>query len=207
MDIVTLLVTSLITAGGLGYANYFILSRLNVLTVYESSKDDKKLIMLFFSLLNYWLYLVCYSLVKHVFNSILIINIISIALTFIVTVWLSIYILPKIMDKMKDKLNEVRRGSGKNDTFSETVHDGYFNEYNENKPTYVYDLQGKLIFKGYSYRWSNSKEKELEFLAVPFNSETPNESYDEMIESIEKNQTEVDIIVNIDKNIKTIIFL
>ncbi|CAJ1192247.1 hypothetical protein LCR01_14210 [Companilactobacillus crustorum] len=61
----TSLVSSLIVSGSLGYLNYNILTKLDIVDFYKDNKDDKRYFVIMLGGINYLLYLVIASFIPH----------------------------------------------------------------------------------------------------------------------------------------------
>lgn len=61
---ITSLLSSLIVSGCLGYLNYSILEKLGTISFHKNSQDEKRMLLLMFSALNYGMYLAVASFVK-----------------------------------------------------------------------------------------------------------------------------------------------
>lgn len=216
MDTLNVLITSLITSGGLGFINFFILAKLGKVNIYEANKSDKYLILIFFSIINYVLYTIIAAIVKsalfllnYYFNDKLInfeflILPISLIITCALTITFSFKLLPKTFDKIVKVLNDQRKTDGKSGSFSETTNDAFFSKY-ENNMMFVYDFDNNLIFSGYGYRWSSSTDKTTEFAGIIFNEEFEHEKYDDLLNFIRENGYQSDVLINVDKKIKFVV--
>lgn len=206
MDNALLLITAIISSGGLGFINFYILRKLNRISINSKDKDEKKIILLLFSSINYLIYLVVAFFLKSIISDEIGLAAVSFTLTIIITIFLSLFIFPHIIYALSWITNKLRRQDGKNDISSETVHDKFFQNYSNNKNMYIFNLEGHLIFKGTPYQFSLSTDENFEFLATYFYEESVTKDYDELVEYARLKNIDIDILVNIDKKIKIVIF-
>ena len=94
------LITTFILTGGIGFINYFLLSKMDKITINKNEKEDKVLIILFFTIVNYTIYLIIKSFViKEATNSsATLIEGISIGLTLFITLICSLTVFPLLIN-------------------------------------------------------------------------------------------------------------
>ena len=93
MDTLTSLINQLVTSGGIGFINLFLLIRLDYINFSKENKEDKYLYLLFFSIVNYSIYLLIVEISKyfslpielHIPVAIFLVLILSIIFTFILS--------------------------------------------------------------------------------------------------------------------------
>lgn len=176
-----LLLSAFFTAGSLGFINYFILEKLNILIFQKSNENDKKHFLLFFSLLNYAIYLLIYLLLKKITNLGELSNIsVSIFLTLSLTILLSLFIFPYVAEKFSDLLNSFR----KNSNLSELEHNSPRDLMFDNKKmqsVFIFDFDKNLISSGYlEYRSDQSDYYEI--ILIPFDGKPRLDDYDKVEE-------------------------
>lgn len=181
MDInFTLLLTALLTAGSLGFINYFILKKIGVLIFRKSNEQDKRHYLLFFSLLNYIIYLLIYLLVKSQFTAIgeLLIISISVIFTLLITLFLSMKIFPAIADKFNNLLNYLRESKGMSKIEHRSPRDIALSDSNS-KSVFIFDFNKSLISSGYLDNYSNESDY-YEITLVPFDEKPYLDNYEKV---------------------------
>ena len=204
MDTLTSLTNQLITSGGIGFINLFLLIRLDYINFSKENKEDKYLYLLFFSIVNYAIYLLIVEISKyfslpvelHIPLAIVFVLILSIILTFIL--WIT---LIKLLFK---KVNGYRGKEKRSSYDSRSIKKIAFS-FKENKAIFIFDFDNKLIFSGLSGWFSDIDEADFEFILYPFNEKTKLDNYDTLVEYISTEQVDADVYINIDKKIKVII--
>lgn len=147
---VTSLVSSLIVSGSFGYLNYLILDKLGEVNFNKNTKDEKAMILLLFSALNYSLYLIIGSFSWFQgaqtgdYKSIAII-IFLIALIDIIG---TIYICAPLIVKFNEKINNIREKKHKGPLDSIGNREDFF-ESDKIQCIYIYDFSNHLISCGY----------------------------------------------------------
>lgn len=200
-----LLLTALITAGSLGFINFFILKRLGVFTLRKSNEQDTKHFLLLFSLLNYVIYLLSFIYIKNRFINLeeLLVIAISIVLTIMLTILLSLFIFPIIADGFNKTLNFLR----KNKQLSEIDHRGprdiVFNN-DKYQAVFIFDFNKTLISSGYLEHYSNESDY-YEITLVPFDEEPYLNSYDRVkkfSESEANQDRDINILLDFEKKLQ-----
>lgn len=200
-----LLLTALITAGSLGFINFFILKRLGVFTLRKSNEQDTKHFLLLFSLLNYVIYLLSFIYIKNRFINLeeLLVIAISIVLTIVLTILLSLFIFPIIADGFNKTLNFLR----KNKQLSEINHRGprdiVFNN-DKYQAVFIFDFNKTLISSGYLEHYSNESDY-YEITLVPFDEEPYLNSYDRVkkfSESEADRDRDINILLDFEKKLQ-----
>lgn len=198
--------TIFITLGGLGFINYFVLARLDKISINKHNKDDKLFFLMFFSLVNYIIYLfVLFSIEKftNVDNEYMILAI-SILTTLFITVVSTFTIFSFLSTAIEQLLNKMRVKSGKSSYDSLTVKQRVFN-YSESKMIFVYDLKNNLIECGFSGYFSAMEDDDFELSIYPFIEKPLFTEYEEVMSYINDNEKESDIYMNVSKNVKIIL--
>jgi hypothetical protein len=195
-----------LTAGGLGFVNYFLLSRLDKINISKHNKEDKPLFLILFSLVNYALYLVSVYLIEDLLkvNNRYLSMFFSIILTLVVTIILTFTLFSYLSSAIQNKIN-VKRGKVKKSSYdSLTVKQKIFN-YSNSRIIYIYDLNNNLIDCGFSSWFSSIEDDDFELSIYPFNKKNTLLTYQDVMDHINKNNKESDLYINIDKNIKIIV--
>lgn len=199
-----ILINSLIAAGGIGFINLFILLRLDKLNFTKDNKEDKSLFLLFFSIINYGIFLLVQSMleslpVNGVFRIILALIItlaVSIILSFFVWIPVSKLIVRNInFGRKKEQLSSYDSRSIKKIAFS----------FDENKPIFIFDFDNKLIFSGMSGWFSDLDGADFEFLIYPFNQESELNDYQKLVNYISSEDIDSEVYINVNRKIKIII--
>ena len=202
----TELFTMFLTVGGLGFVNYFILSRLDKINVNKHNKEDKPLFLIFFSLMNYVFYLIILYMVDSYLpiNNEYLILATSIALTLIVTVLTTFIVYSPLSSKMQKAVNKARGNSGMSSYDSLTVKKRVFN-FSGSRMIFIYDLNNNLIDCGHSGWLSELEDDDFELSLYPFTEKSTILEYDDVIDYINKNGKASEVYINIDKNVKIIV--
>lgn len=141
------IIASLISVGGLGLANYYIMNRLEIIDI----EDNKLLVpfLLFCSFFNYVIYLIVSSIITKIdsYFSETTDIICALILTFILSCVLSALVVPKIKTVVIWLINKIRK------TNSETpIKEGsLWKELDKDKGNYlcyIYDFSGNPIGAG-----------------------------------------------------------
>lgn len=204
MDTLTFLVNSLIAAGGIGFINIFILLRLDRINFTKDNKEDKTLFLIFFSIINYSLYLLFIELLSHLLNNRILLISLCILLTLIASIILSVFIWLPISKMIISKINQTRKKEQLSSYDSRSIKKMAFS-FTTNKPIYIFDFDNRLIFSGMSGWFSDLDGADLEFLMTPFNEKSELDCYEKLIDFIQSEEVDSDIYVNADKKLKIII--
>ncbi|PQF22077.1 hypothetical protein [Enterococcus mundtii] len=204
MDLLLEMLNSLITAGGLGFINLFILTRLDKINISKENKEDKIIFLLLFSIINYGLFLIILEyLKKHPFVRNIEIPI-SIILVTIISVILSFTLFSGILTWINKKINNLRNKENLSSFDSRSIKKIAFG-FETNKPIFIFTLDNQLIFSGQSGWFSDLDNSDFELITYPFNSKSELDNYDKIIEYITCEEVESEVYINIDKKIKIII--
>ena len=195
-----------LTAGGLGFINYFILSRFDKININKHNKEDKPFFLVFFSLVNYALYLFSLYIIEDLLkvNNQYLSTFFSIILTLVVTITLTFTLFSYLSSAIQNKINEKRGEVGMSRYDSLSVKQRIFN-YPNSRIIYIYDLNNNLIDCGFSSWFSSVEDDDFELSIYPFNKENTLLTYQDVMGHINKNNKESDLYINIDKNIKIIV--
>lgn len=190
------MILTFITAGGCGYANYYILDNLNKINISENDSNDKVFVLGLFSLINL---LLCF-----LFTDVLKWNLVaSVASTLVLTIFLSLTLFPWIIGKYTGYINKARKDSfGNGEFIPKSVRTILFDR-NEVLFVYVYDLKSSELLIHGCMGWENQKSKNYEFSIYPFPG-LEKLSFDEAMNKCENNDN-VEAYVNVDKQIKIVI--
>lgn len=197
------LVQSIVTLGGFGYLNFLIYSRID--NPDFGSETDKKLMILFYSSMNYGIYLVIDSLFPIIFKHK--IFIVEILLTIILSVILTL-LFPIISRILFSITNWVRQRRGLPKIENAKLSDVFF-EKKDSFPMFIFSIPDNiLISKG--FRGSkNGINEEFSIINYNFYGYEPFcgfEKESEVLEYIEEKEIEANIYINFDKKIKIISF-
>lgn len=190
------MILTFITAGGCGYANYYILDNLNKINISENDSNDKVFVLGLFSLINL---LLCF-----LFTDVLKWNLVaSVASTLVLTIFLSFTLFPWIIGKYTGYINKARKDSFGNGEFTPKSVRTILFDRNEVLFVYVYDLKSSELLIHGCMGWENQKNKNYEFSIYPFPG-LEKLSFDEAMNKCENNDN-VEAYVNVDKQIKIVI--
>lgn len=195
----TSLVSSLIVSGSLGYLNYNILTKLDVVDFYKDNKDDKRYFVIMLGGINYLLYLVTASFIPHAQQG----NYLAIAITMLLVLLISVVLDFTIFPCSKKFINwlilKVRNRSGLPDFDIKSAQEFFFNS-NEPQKIYIYDFDNKLIDCGYLYYSSGSDFDELSQVLIPFEKPEEEKSYLEVKRLARKQSSQM--LIDSDRQIK-----
>lgn len=203
METLNNLINQLITSGGIGFINLFLLIRLDYINFSKDNKEDKYFYLLFFSIINYGIYLLMLEISKffsipsqfHIPLAIISVLILSVIFTFLIWIPLIKILFKKVNDyRGKEKRSSYDSRSIKKIAFS----------FKENKAIFIFDFENKHIYSGISGWFSDIDEADFEMILYPFNERTSLEDYDELIKYISTENVDADVYVNVDKKIKII---
>lgn len=200
-----LILTAFFTAGSLGFINYFILERLSVLTFRKSTEQDKKHFLLFFSFLNYMIYLLVFLFLRSIFvdSEELFIIASSIVITLFLTILISIIALPYISTSFNELLNWLRSRNN----LSKIEHNSPRSMTFDNKSfqsIFIFTLNKQLISSGYLNAYSNESDY-YEIILVPFDEPPFLNSYEKVkaySESEEGKEKDIKILLDFEKNLQ-----
>ncbi|WP_195701882.1 hypothetical protein [Companilactobacillus futsaii] len=196
---ITSLISSLIVSGSLGYLNYNILTKLDVVDFYKDNKDDKRYFVIMLGGINYLLYLVTASFIPHAQQG----NYLAIAITMFLVLLISVVLDFTIFPWSKRFINwlisKVRNRSGLPDFDVKSTQEFFFNS-NEPQKVYIYDFDDKLIDCGYLYYSSGSDFDELSQVLIPFEKPEEEKSYLEVKKIARKQSSQM--LIDSDRQIK-----
>lgn len=157
------LVASFSAAGGLGFINFIILEKLDIIRNDKEKHDDKKFFVLFFSIINYVVFLLIFSFPKE---QLLIREFVTklsmgILLTLFVSVVFSFTIYPVIAKLLLMLINLFRkkilsRGAVDNQTPRESL----FSRGDVSTFVYIFDFEKNRVAEGYLEGWIDDLEKQ-----------------------------------------------
>lgn len=195
----TSLISSLIVSGSLGYLNYNILTKLDVVDFYKDNKDDKRYFVIMLGGINYLLYLVTASFIPHAQQG----NYLAIAITMFLVLLISVILDFTVFPWSKKFINwlisKVRNRSGLPDFDVKSTQEFFFNS-NEPQKIYIYDFDDKLIDCGYLYYSSGSDFDELSQVLIPFEKPEEEKSYLEVKKIARKQSSQM--LIDSDRQIK-----
>lgn len=193
-DIILKIVVPFILSGGLGYINYIILSLLGTINVTKKNTEEKKVYLIFFSILNI---LIFYVLNRH-FNDYLI----SFIFTIIITIVFSFTLYEFMFKWLFKLLNYCRKNKELGEIQNREIENILFDK-NRVLFAYVYDLRTHELLCYGCLGYYNINDKELNFEIIPF----PNldeYKFDEAMNACNRNNGS-SIYVNTSKNLKIVI--
>lgn len=193
-DIILKIVVPFILSGGLGYINYIILSLLGTINVTKKNTEEKKVYLIFFSILNI---LIFYVLNRH-FNDYLI----NFILTIIITIVFSFTLYEFMFKWLFKLLNYCRKNKELGEIQNREIENILFDK-NRVLFAYVYDLRTHELLCYGCLGYYNINDGELNFEIIPF----PNldeYKFDEAMNACNRNNGS-SIYVNTSKNLKIVI--
>lgn len=193
-DIILKIVVPFILSGGLGYINYIILSLLGTINVTKKNTEEKKVYLIFFSILNI---LIFYVLNRH-FNDYLI----SFIFTIIITIVFSFTLYEFMFKWLFKLLNYCRKNKELGEIQNREIENILFDK-NRVLFAYVYDLRTHELLCYGCLGYYNINDGELNFEIIPF-PDLPEYKFDEAMNACNRNNGS-SIYVNTSKNLKIVI--
>lgn len=188
------IVVPFILSGGLGYINYTILSILGSINVTKKNTEERKVYLIFFSILN----VLVFYLLNRCFNDYLV----SFILTIIITIIFSFTLYEFMFKCLFKLLNYCRKNKGLGEIENREIENIIFDK-NRVLFAYVYDLRTHELLCYGCLGFYNINNGELNFEIIPF----PNldkYTFDEAMMACNRNEGSK-IYVNTSKNLKIII--
>ena len=187
------LITTFIMTGGIGFINFFLLSKMDKISINKNEKEDKALIILFFTIVNYTIYLIIKSFViKEVSHlSVTLIEGISIGLTLFVTLICSLTVFPLLISLTEIFIDFTRKNVQHKSVKHSFSPKSMAFDINKAQEIFVFTLEytdGKrnYVTNGYMSTWSDSEEYKNQFTVTPsqdegiYNDYTENEVISQM---------------------------
>lgn len=193
-DIILKIVVPFILSGGLGYINYIILSLLGTINVTKKNTEEKKVYLIFFSILNI---LIFYVLNRH-FNDYLI----SFIFTIIITIVFSFTLYEFMFKWLFKLLNYCRKNKELGEIQNREIENILFDK-NRVLFAYVYDLRTHELLCYGCLGYYNINNGELNFEIIPF-PDLPEYNFNEAINACNRNSGST-MYVNTSKNLKIVI--
>lgn len=193
-DIILKIVVPFILSGGLGYINYIILSLLGTINITKKNTEEKKVYLIFFSILNI---LIFYVLNRH-FNDYLI----SFIFTIIITIVFSFTLYEFMFKWLFKLLNYCRKNKELGEIQNREIENILFDK-NRVLFAYVYDLRTHELLCYGCLGYYNINDKELNFEIIPF-PDLDEYKFDEAMNACNRNNGS-SIYVNTSKNLKIVI--
>jgi hypothetical protein len=160
--IFNVLLTSFIGAGGLGFINFIILEKLEIIRQDKEQKDEKLLFVLFFSIVNYALFLLIFSFPDgNMFISEFIKQLsLGIILTLAISIVLSFTVYPLLAKILKLAINFFRKVIlNKPSADNQTPKERLLSKGDVSTFVYIFDFDKNRIAEGYLDGWLNDTEK------------------------------------------------
>lgn len=193
-DIILKIVVPFILSGGLGYINYIILSLLGTINVTKKNTEEKKVYLIFFSILNI---LIFYVSNRH-FNDYLI----SFIFTIIITIVFSFTLYEFMFKWLFKLLNYCRKNKELGEIQNREIENILFDK-NRVLFAYVYDLRTHELLCYGCLGYYNINNGELNFEIIPF-PDLPEYNFNEAINACNRNSGST-MYVNTSKNLKIVI--
>ena len=193
-DIILKIVVPFILSGGLGYINYIILSLLGTINVTKKNTEEKKVYLIFFSILNI---LIFYVLNRH-FNDYLI----NFIFTIIITIVFSFTLYEFMFKWLFKLLNYCRKNKELGEIQNREIENILFDK-NRVLFAYVYDLRTHELLCYGCLGYYNINNGELNFEIIPF-PDLDEYKFDEAMNACNRNNGS-SIYVNTSKNLKIVI--
>lgn len=156
-----ILITSFFAAGGLGFINYYVLERLSFIRQAKDKKDEKALLILFFSIVNYATFLFVFSVPNGSTDiRTFIVNIaVAVVWTLVISLILSFTLYPIFSKLLVLFINWFRArflnaSSVNNLTPKEDTLAG-----NSVKYLYIFDFTHEKLGEGYLAGWTSDLDK------------------------------------------------
>lgn len=199
---ITSIISSVIASGSLGYLNYIILEKLGVISFHKNSQDEKIMVLLLFSTLNYGLYLATASKVPGASEGEYGAIAISILLVVILDISLTIAIAPFVVF-FKESLDDLRFNLFKKGRINTDLVRSKFFESTKVQSIYIFDFDNKLITCGYFELNPSTDWEYFDLSLVPFYDVLENEiTYEKIVEKTLDEEFVSKTLVDFEKKIK-----
>lgn len=185
-----MLLTSFVSAGGLGFINFIILEKLEIIRQDKEKKDEKILYVLFFSIINYALFLLLFSFPDEGLAITDFIRQLSfgIMLTVLTSMILSFSVYPLLAKGLKESINIFRiKILKKPKVDNQTPKERLFSKGDVSTFVYIFDFDKNSIGEGYLEGWITDIEKKNQVSLV-----APGEINQYSYEQVEKMFNEQD---------------
>ena len=166
----TIVLTSFLGSGGVGYLNYYYLKNTEILNIPESDKDEKKYYILLFSVLNFVYVEFVYKIVQSISitGSKNIIEYLLLIIFSIVGYLIYSLILFRLVFKLLDWLiNRIRKSDNKSDLTIISPKESVFSRGKEYTLAYIYTLDDKFVECGYIEYWGPLNEENKQYVLYP----------------------------------------
>ncbi|MGF2052984.1 hypothetical protein ACQUE6_14485 [Enterococcus casseliflavus] len=205
MNIMSLL-SSIIVSGSLGYLNYIILEKLGTVSFHKNTQDEKKMVLLIFSALNYGVYLAVASKIEGAENGDYGAIALSIFIVIIIVSLGSILLHPCILC-FKNLLDYIRCNLLKKGRVNiEPVRTEFF-QSSKPQDIYIFDLDNKLLTCGYFNLSPSTEWDYFDLSLVPFYDVLENQiSYEDVINKTLDPSFKSKVLIDFEKKIKIIKF-
>lgn len=160
--IFNILLTSFVSAGGLGFINFIVLEKLGIVRQNNEQKDEKILYVLFFSIVNYALFLLVFSFPeKNIAMEDFIKQIsIEVLITLLLSIILSFSVYPLLAKILRALINFFRRIILKKPIIdNQTPKERLLSKGDVSTFVYIFDFDKNRIAEGYLDGWINDTEK------------------------------------------------
>lgn len=204
------LLISFMSAGGFGFMNYYIMNELGYLNIIEEEKEDKKLIIQFFSIINFLVFLGFMNYFSE--TNIMTIKTISKSLTYtlFVTILLSVVVYALIGWGVSSALKFIREKVLRKIPASSKTPKVLTFGSNQIQEVFVFTLDGKtMIGHGDLHNWTDKNTYRNEFSIKPIEGVgyyyTENEAIRYMKDAQSREGFSTEIFIDPQNNLKFII--
>lgn len=159
--ILNILLTSFVAAGGLGFINFVILEKLEIIRQNKEQKDEKILFVLFFSIVNYALFLLVFSFPDEEIAISKFIQQLSFGIlqTLLISIVLSFSLYPLLAKILKATINTFRkRVLRKPKADNLTPKERLFSVTGVSSFIYIFNFEENKLAEGYLEGWLNDTE-------------------------------------------------
>jgi hypothetical protein len=190
------IISLLVTSGCFGYLNYSILEKFDAISYSSNFSDEKKLVILFFSGLNFFLYLWINTYFGTSQKGI----VITIGIVLLFDILGTVIIICPLIAFGKFTLNLIRSGLlGKSKIDTRSTRDFVFNS-DKYQRVYIFDFDNKLIAAGWLDYQQASSNNYFDISLMPLDE--PETDIDFQLITKYASKTESRVLVDFEKQVK-----
>lgn len=197
-DLVLKFGATLLMSGAIGYFSHSLLKAKDLLTLSNNKKDEKKAVIAILTVVNIIIFYCIYALIDLINISNTLVIGLSLVISFIVSVWLSLTLFPKIITSFNESINVRRAKEGKAHFNHQLPRDKLFDN-NKRKYVYVFTLTGEYIAAGYLQDYQHDADEYYEIILKSPDSASKI-SIEDIEDTFEKNEFE--ILIDFEKQVK-----
>lgn len=184
-----------------GYFTYFLIKSNDVLVFSSAKKEEKAAVVSFLSIINWSIYWIIEKNIAKCFPeaSFEVVTAATFLISFILVIFLGLFVLPRIINFLFEKINDYRKKQGKLKFTRRPLRDSAF-DYEYPQYLYIFGFDGSYITSGYLniYQYNTDEYNEL-LLYAP--KEPEERKTIEKVEELYKNN-DINIFLDYEKRVK-----